>query len=55
LGKDAKDSIAVEDSPVGIHAAKAAGLYVLGYQGGSIRQDVGEADEALASFLGLAF
>ena len=50
LGKDAKDSIAVEDSPVGIHAAKAAGLYVMGYRGASIVQDTSEADEQLEGF-----
>lgn len=51
LNKDAKDSIAVEDSPVGIHAAKAAGLYVMGYRGASIKQDTSEADEQLEGFV----
>lgn len=51
LNKDAKDSIAVEDSPVGIHAAKSAGLYVMGYRGASIKQDTSEADEQLEGFV----
>ncbi|MGN0071499.1 MAG: HAD family hydrolase [Atopobiaceae bacterium] len=50
LDKDAASSLAIEDSPVGIHAAKAAGLYVLGYRGASIKQDTSEADEELEGF-----
>lgn len=53
LGVAFGTGIAVEDSPTGIHSAKAAGLYVLGYVGGSIAQDVSEADEKLPSFVGL--
>ncbi|RRF91054.1 MAG: HAD family phosphatase [Coriobacteriaceae bacterium] len=50
LGQSAKSSVAIEDSPTGIHAAKAAGLYVMGYRGASIVQDISEADEELACF-----
>lgn len=55
LGREAASSVAIEDSPVGIRAAKAAGLYVLGYQGASIVQDVAEADEPLAGFADAGF
>lgn len=44
------DCVAVEDSAVGIHAAKAAGLYTLAYVGGPIPQDTHEADEAFSDF-----
>ncbi|GEM_PF-79247 len=54
LGVEASCAIAIEDSPTGIRSAKDAGLYVLGYQGGSIPQDVSGADEAIQSFCGLA-
>lgn len=50
LGQSAESAVAIEDSPTGIHAAKAAGLYVFGYRGASIVQDISEADEELAGF-----
>lgn len=46
-------AVAIEDSPVGIASAKAAGLYTIGYRGGSVPQDVSAADEAADSFDGL--
>jgi beta-phosphoglucomutase-like phosphatase (HAD superfamily) len=53
LGLDASRCVAFEDSPTGIHAAKAAGLYVCGYEGSVIDQDTSEADEAISTFVGL--
>lgn len=47
----AGDEIAViEDSPNGIRAAKAAGLYTFGYKGSKIRQDTSGADLEVSSF-----
>ena len=48
------DCLAVEDSPTGIRSAKAAGLTVIGYTGGSIPQDVGEADLTMDDFARIA-
>lgn len=50
LGAHGADSIAIEDSSVGIHAAKAAGLYTLAYVGGPIPQDTHEANEEFSDF-----
>ena len=54
LGLDAGQCLAVEDSPTGLQAAKAAGLQVVGYTGGSIRQDTSRADWTAASFDAIA-
>lgn len=43
----------VEDSVVGIRAGKGAGMYVVGFKGGSLRQDVGQADAAVDSYRAL--
>ncbi len=43
----------IEDSPAGIRAGKAAGMYVVGFTGSVIRQDVGAADERAASYAAL--
>lgn len=50
LGASADSCVAIEDSAVGIHAAKSAGLYTLAYVGGPIPQDTHEADEEFADF-----
>lgn len=50
LGADSSAGVAIEDSPSGIASARAAGLYVVGYAGGSIVQDTSEADETVSSF-----
>lgn len=42
--------LAVEDSPTGIRAAKVAGALVIGYTGGSVPQDVSQADRQADSF-----
>ncbi len=46
-----KEAMAViEDSPNGISAARAAGLYVFGYKGSEIQQDTSAADQEVRSF-----
>lgn len=40
----------IEDSTAGIAAAKAAGIYVVGYKGSKIIQDTSQADEEVFSF-----
>lgn len=47
----AKEAMAViEDSPNGIRAARAAGLYVFGFKGSQIQQDTSAADREVRSF-----
>ena len=46
----AEECIVVEDSPVGIRAAQSAGLAVIAYKGGEIRQDTAQAEYSAASF-----
>lgn len=53
LGVEAARAVAIEDSPTGIAAAKAAGLYVVGFDGPTIRQDTSAADETTDDFDGL--
>lgn len=50
LGVRAEGAVAIEDSPPGIQAAKAAGLRTIAYRGGHIRQDVSMADCSAESF-----
>jgi HAD superfamily hydrolase (TIGR01509 family) len=52
LGMDASHGVAFEDSPVGIRAAKSAGLYVVGCEASIIDQDTSEADETIKTFVG---
>lgn len=52
LGVEPANCIALEDSLVGIRAAKAAGIFVVGFEGSVIDQDTSEADVTLASFEG---
>jgi HAD superfamily hydrolase (TIGR01509 family) len=50
LALSADEAIAIEDSPNGIHAAKAAGLFCLGYSNDVTRQlDLSEADVVVDS------
>lgn len=51
LGLDPAVCLAVEDSPTGIQAAKAAGAFVIGYTGGSVPQDVSQADLQASTFM----
>lgn len=50
LNAPPEDCVIFEDSPVGIRAGKAAGGYVIAYRGGSIRQDVSQADASLDDY-----
>lgn len=50
LGVPAAECIAIEDSPVGIRAAKNAGIRVVGFKGSVHRQDTSAADMEAQSF-----
>lgn len=54
LREAAARAIAVEDSPTGIAAARAAGLYCFGYTGGSVAQDTSAASETIDDLLEVA-
>ncbi|MBQ6478478.1 MAG: HAD family phosphatase [Erysipelotrichaceae bacterium] len=49
-GFDQDELIVIEDAPNGIAAAKAAGLYVVGFKGAKIIQDTSRADEEVCRF-----
>ena len=40
----------IDDSPAGIRAAQSAGMTVIAYKGGEIRQDTAGAEYQAASF-----
>lgn len=48
LGIEARSCVAFEDSPSGVAAAQAAGIYAVGFTGGSIVQDLPAADEIVS-------
>ena len=50
LGAAKEESIVIEDSPVGILAAKRAGLPVIAYCGSSVVQDVSGADTSIRDY-----
>lgn len=50
LGVQPQDCVVIEDSPTGIKAGRAAGMYVVGFTGAGIRQDVSEANETQPGF-----
>lgn len=52
LKRDPKDCIVFEDATSGILAAKAAGMKVIGYNGGDHnKQDLSQADKVINSFI----
>lgn len=53
LGRDARDCVAIEDTPKGIAAARAAGLRVLAVTHTLARGELGEADAVVESLAGL--
>jgi len=50
LGVDVKDALVIEDSSIGIQAAKNAGIKVIGFAGSMIKQDLSKADYQFDSF-----
>jgi HAD superfamily hydrolase (TIGR01509 family) len=44
------DCLVIEDSPLGIQAAKNAGIFVIGFKGSRHRQDTSGADRETASY-----
>lgn len=49
-GFSAEDCIAVEDSPAGVTAAKAAGLYTVGFKAASIKLDTSASDIEVGTY-----
>ncbi|MDD3174034.1 MAG: HAD family phosphatase [Herbinix sp.] len=45
-----EECIVIEDSPTGIRAAKAAGIFVIGYKGSEVLQNTSEADIEIHKF-----
>ena len=52
-GLDPDDVIAIEDSPIGIQAAKNAGISVIAFKGSEIQQDTSLADYDIDSYSSL--
>ena len=50
LGSSKEESIAIEDSPIGIEAAGRAGIPVIAFCGSVVVQDVSAADASIASY-----
>lgn len=44
------EAVAIEDSPVGIKAAKTAGLYTIGYKGAGVKQDTSASNISVYDF-----
>ncbi len=45
-----EECVVIEDSVNGIQSGKRSGAYVMGYTGSAVKQDVSQADRAVASF-----
>ena len=54
LGFERNEMIAIEDAYLGVKSAKAAGLYVVGFKGGTVKGDTSEADEEVEEFEDIA-
>lgn len=50
----AREAVVVDDSPAGVASARAAGVLAIGFRGGSIRQELPEADLVVESHAELA-
>ena len=50
LGSSKEESIAIEDSPIGIEAAGRAGIPVIAFCGSVVVQDVSAADASISSY-----
>lgn len=46
-----EECIAIEDSFIGIQAAKAANIEVVAYTGAGENQDVSQADDVISSYI----
>ncbi len=55
MGLDKNNLAVIEDSVNGIKAAKAAGLYTIGYKGSRVKQDTSLADEEVNKFTEISF
>ena len=49
--RNVKECIAIEDSFIGIQAAKAANIEVVAYTGAGENQDVSQADYVISSYI----
>jgi HAD superfamily hydrolase (TIGR01509 family) len=49
LQADVRETLAIEDSKIGIKAAKSAGIKVIGFAGSEVKQDISGADIQIAS------
>ena len=54
LSVSAQDAVAFEDSPVGIRAAKGAGIYTVAFTGSEVRQDISLSDDSSGDYRFLA-
>ena len=50
-----EECVVIEDSPVGIRAGKAAGMYVIGLKASEYRQDTSDADDEVNSYKELIY
>ncbi len=50
IGATPEDCVIIEDSPIGIEAAKRAGIKVVGFTGSEIEQDVSSADLQMQNY-----